>query len=446
MFVPRALDVVNINPLFRLTRFTLTAFALAFFLLAANGVLAQEAAKVSKLGKIEVNGLERYTHQQVVTASGLQIGQAIDIQAVDEAANRLMSSGLFKKLSYRFRSNANLVTVTFEVEEAKETAPVVFDNFVWFSEQELQEAIRHDVPSFDGTAPESGEMPESIKKTLQRLLGERRIQGQVEYYPSADASGKNFKHHFIVKGVRIPVCALLFPGALDVKEADLLKASRTLVGQDYSREDILSFARANLLPIYRQRGHLRASFLDPTTKPLLSAECQNGVSVSLQVDEGSIYTWDKAEWAGNSVLTAQELSNALGMKTGDRADGLKIDQGVISVSRAYAKRGYIEARVTAVPEFDDANRRVSYRFDITEGGQFRMGTLEINGLSETLTEKIRYGWKLQAGEAFDASYGEKFLREAIKELAAAGPAPQDSKFEYKPNPDNRLVNVIINFK
>ena len=446
MFVPRAFDVFNRNALSRRGHGALSLLLLSFFLLAVNGALGQQAAKVSKLGKIEVNGLERYTHEQVVAASGLQLGQPVDIPAVDEAANRLMSSGLFKKLSYRFRSNANQVTVTFDVEEAKETVPVVFDNFVWFTDQELQEAIRREIPSFDGTAPESGEMPENIKKVLQRLLKERRIEGQVEYYPAADASGKNARHHFSVKGIKIPICRLVFPGALDVKESDLLKSSRQLLGQDFSREDILSFARVNLLPLYRQRGHLRASFLEPAAKPISDADCPNGVSVSLQVDEGNIYTWEKAEWTGNSALTEQELSAALGMKTGERADGIKIDKGLVSVSQAYGKRGYIEARLTAVPEFDDANRRVTYRYGVTEGGQFRMGTLEINGLSEALTEKIKYGWKLQAGEAFDASYAETFVKKAFAELAAAGPVPQESKIEYKPNRDNRLVNVFIYFK
>ena len=446
MFVPRAFDALNTGALFRRSRVALPLLLLSIFLFIVNGAQGQQAAKVSRLGKIEVNGLERYTHEQVVAASGLQLGQPVDIPLVDEAANRLMSSGLFKKLSYRFRSNGGQVTVTFDVEEAKETVPVVFDNFVWFTEQELQEAIRREIPSFDGTAPESGEMPENIRKALQRLLKERRIEGQVEYYPAADASGKNARHHFSVKGVKIPICRLTFPGAMDVKESDLLKSSRQLLGQDFSREDVLSFARVNLLPLYRQRGHLRASFVEPTAKPLSDAECPNGVSVSLQVDEGNIYVWEKAEWAGNTALTAQELSAALGMKPGERADGIKIDKGLVAVSQAYGKRGYIEARLAAAPEFDDANRRVSYRYTVTEGGQYRMGTLEINGLSEALTEKIKYGWKLQAGEAFDASYAAVFVKKAFEELAAAGPVPQESKIEFKPNPDNRLVNVLINFK
>lgn len=447
MTAPRPLNAVQSNAPFRQNHPLLLVLLLALFLLAADCTQAQQAAKVLRLGKIEVNGLERYPREQVIAASGLQLGQAIDIQAADEAANRLMSSGLFKKLSFRFRSAKDQVTITFEVEEQKESVPVAFDNFIWFSEQELLAAIRRAVPSFDGSAPETGEMPDNIKRALQGLLNERKIQGHVEYVSAADATGKNSRYLFTVKGVRIPICSLVFPGAKDVRESDLLKPSKPLFEMDYSREDVLTFARINLLPIYRQRGHLRASFLDPVAKLSSDADCPNGVSVSLQVDEGEIYTWENAQWTGNSVLTAQELSAALGMKPNERADGLKIDQGSSFISKAYGKKGYIEARVeSAVPEFDDANRRVSYRYSVSEGPLYRMGVLEIKGLPEALTERIKFGWKLQTSSAFDTSYDEAFVKKAMAELAAAGFVAQESKIEYKPNRDNRTVNVLITFK
>lgn len=423
-----------------------TALLLASVLSGVDDVRGQQAGKALRLSAIEVSGLERYTREQVLAASGLQLGQLVDIPAIDEAANRLMSSGLFKKLSYRFRSAGNQVTVTFQVEEARETVPVVFDNFVWFSDQELLEAVRREIPTFDGTAPESGDMPDNIKKALQQLLNDRKIQGHVEYFPATNASGKNARYLFSVKGVKIPICALLFPGAQDVKESDLLKASKSLFEQSYSREEVQTFAVYNLIPIYRQRGHLRASFLEPVVKPQSDAECLNGVHVTMQVDEGSIYTWDKAEWSGNVALSAQELSNAIGIKTGERADGLKIDKAPHFVSEAYGKKGYIEARVAGVPEFDDANRRVSYRYNVTEGPQYRMGTLEINGLPEDLTQKLKESWQLKTSDLFDASYYDKFMKKALVEINAHGLRPQNISVKNKANPDNRTVSVVIDFK
>lgn len=445
MTAPRTFLALRIKTGKRRTHRSWSFLLLTVFLFSAAGARAQPA-KALRLGKIEVVGLERYTQEQVLTASGLQIGQPIDIPAADEAATRLMNSGLFKTLSYRFRSTGNQVTVTFQVVEAKESAPVIFDNFVWFSEQELQDAIRRQIPSFDGTAPETGDMPEQIKKALQTLLDERKIPGQVDYMYSADLAGKNAKHFFSVKGVKIPICTLLFPGAQDVKESELIKTSKPLFAMDFSAGDIKTFARVNLIPIYRQRGHLRASFLDPVVKAQSDANCQNGVSVTVQVDEGSIYTWDKAEWSGNEVLSAQELTMALGMKNGERADGLKIDKGPVSVIAAYGKKGYIEARLGGMPEYDDTNRRVVYRYTVTEGGQFRMGNLEIKGLPDDLTKRLTESWKLQRSDAFDTSYYETFMKKASMEIGAAGLRVSEVSVQYKPNQDNRTVDVIISIK
>jgi len=76
------------------------------------------------------------------------------------------------------------VTIVFQVEEAKSgQSPVVFDNFVWFTNDELVAAIKRAVPSFNGLAPDSGKMTEQISHALQSLLKEHQIEGTVVYAP-----------------------------------------------------------------------------------------------------------------------------------------------------------------------------------------------------------------------------------------------------------------------
>lgn len=101
MTVPRPPRFLNSKTTLRLSCHALSYLLLAFFLMSDTYAQTQPTQKALRLGKIEAVGLERYTHEQLVTASGLQIGQLIDIPAVDEAANQLVSSGLFKMLSYR---------------------------------------------------------------------------------------------------------------------------------------------------------------------------------------------------------------------------------------------------------------------------------------------------------------------------------------------------------
>ena len=53
---------------------------------------APSATQQLRLDKIEVVGLRRYTKEQVIDASGLQIGQAVNADLLDSAASRMAGS------------------------------------------------------------------------------------------------------------------------------------------------------------------------------------------------------------------------------------------------------------------------------------------------------------------------------------------------------------------
>ncbi|MDT5122618.1 MAG: hypothetical protein QOC96_2100 [Acidobacteriota bacterium] len=436
----------------RQQKYALYAIALlTIALIVAPCVYSQQipGTQMMQLSKIEFVGLKRYSQEQVVAASGLQIGQNVNVEMLDAAADRLMSSGLFKKLSYRLHGDQGKAVVTFEVEEMAGGLPVVFDNFVWFSEEELVNAVKRALPSFDGTAPETGSVTDSIAKALQQLLQERKISGQVEYSPSADPAGGHAKHIFSVKGISIKVCALKFPGATDVQESELVKNSKPLLGSDYSREFVASFAEENLKPIYRQRGHLRAAFQIPVATLGSNSDCKDGVGVAVPVEEGLIYSWDKATWSGNAALSPEELQSALGMKAGELANGLKIDSGFKSVHEAYGKKGFIMTRISSKPDFDDATRRVAYNISLSEGPQFHMGNLIITGLSEGDAKSLKERWKLRPGDVYNASYFDEFMKNSLRGLMTQlGPDAAHIKIQtdIKPDRQNLTVDVTINFK
>lgn len=424
--------------------------ALAALLAMTPAALAQQGtnSKPGRLAKIEFKGLERLKEEQAVAASGLKIGQAINVDILDAASQSLIDSGLFKKLSSRYHvDNSGQVTVTFTVEEAAAGVPVVFDNFVWFTDEELRAAIRRDVPTFDGTAPESGTLADQIARSLERLLKERNIQGQVEYRPSADLSGRNAKQIYSVTGVPLPLCSISFPGASGITESELVKNSRALMTNDYSQEFVAEFASKNLIPLYQEKGHLRAKFLNPKAAPQSGKDCKDGVAVTLPVEEGLVYLWNKAEWSGNNAYVAADLDAALGMKAGAVANGVKFGEGLKAVREAYGKRGYLALGLRPEPDFDDANRRVSFRVSVTEGPQFRMGTLSIKGLSESDAERLKSKWKLQSGEVYDASHLKDFLTRARPEITSAlSSGLKNINTEEKPDKQRLAVDVFITFK
>jgi outer membrane protein assembly factor BamA len=401
-----------------------------------------------RLSKIEFIGLERHSAEAAIAASGLQIGQLIDVSALDVAAQRLMDSGLFKKLSYRYRTKGEQAVVTFHTEEEQGAeAPVVFDNFVWFNEEELFSAIRQQVPSFAGAANDSA--VSGVTKALEQLLQSRKLAGRVEYSPSADLARGTVEHIFSVSGLNVAICKVNFSGATAVPESDLVSKSKSLIGDDYRRTFVFSFAKANLTPIYRERGHLRADFGAPTAKlePESTSDCKDGVSVTVPVEEGPIYSWGKAEWAGNTALSNPELAAALGMKPDELANGLKIDKGIESVRVAYGTKGHLDASLKATPVFEAGSRSVTYGIEVNEGPQYRMGLLKIVGLSEGTTNRLLARWKLKSRDVYDAGYLKEFLtKEMVLDETEIGASPKKVESEIKVDRAKFTVDVTISVK
>jgi len=406
--------------------------------------------KVLKLESVEFKGLQRLKSEQVLAQSGLQIGQIITPDIVDEAASRLNDSGLFSKIGYRFRSSGEQAFVTFNVEETKITIPVVFDNFVWFTEEELWLGVKKDVPSFTGTVAENGEGSEQIRKSLERLLKTKNIEGRVETTPYADQFGMNPKQIFSVKGVSMTPCGVRFNGAVEIPEKDLIAASQDMLKGEYSRNFVEEFANANLKPLYRKIGHLRAKFTEVNAKPADESVCK-GVIVTIKLDEGKAYTWNGATWGNTKGLTNLELNVALGMKQGEVADGLKIEKGLEDIKTAYSRKGFLMARLNAEEVFDDDDKKVSFHFNVSEGPQFKMGVLTIKGLPDDVIPRLQELWKIKAGEVYDPFYVKEFTDTVlVKENSLILLIRSNPKIRQytstKPDVKTLTVDVTIEFK
>jgi outer membrane protein assembly factor BamA len=134
------------------------------------------------------------------------------------------------------------------------------------------------------------------------------------------------------------------------------------------------------------------------------------------------------------------------MKPGELANGLKIDKSLMAVAKAYGRRGYLFLRLKPDVEFADATRRVTYRINVQEGDQFRMGTLNIKGLPLADINRLKAMWKLQPGEVYDAQYSEEFMQKALPQILRPGTRPPQIDFSVKPDRQKLTADVTIDFK
>jgi outer membrane protein assembly factor BamA len=420
------------------------------FLLIMSAALTLAQAPGRTIARIEIEGLQRLSVEEVILTSGLKTGAPVSVASLDAAWQKLVDSGLFTKVGYRTTTKGNLVTVFFQLVETKGgSAPVVYDNFVWFTTDELATAIRRDLPAFNGSAPNGGTMTDRIREALQNLLKERQLAGTVEYTPSETG-----EHIYSVSGIHTPICKLHYPGATNVSEERLEIHSQQLRADEFSLQGTIGFSHYTLYPIYREAGHWHAKFGTPTVKVLDEPDCKRGIDLSIPVDEGPIYLWDKAVWTGNQVLTAIQLDATLAMKEGQLANGTKFDKGLHDLSKRYGLTGYLDVSFEPKPEFDETTHRLTAKIAVIEGPQYRMGKLTIKGIDEIDGRPLEQHWKLKRGDVFDMSYPDHFLktdgREDLQRIAAAwqagGKRPPAISFDIQPNREAVTVDVTLEIK
>jgi len=371
---------------------------------------AQESIR---LVAIKFTGLNRFTETQIARATGLRIGDVVSQAQLGSAADRLANSGAFDHVTFHYSTDKGQLTVEYQVTETQHLLPCRFDNFVWFSDQQLDQTLRARVSFYAGEVPETGTTVDEIRAALRGMIRANGIPGDVDALPFAEVMGQRLSGFlFTVKNISMPIRTVEFPGATAIPTGDLVGASSQLIGRDFSISGVTAFASGGLVPLYHQHGFLRAKFGRPEGKVLSKSGdgLAQDIGVILPVEEGPEFHWEKAEWSGNQQFSSTELDRMLGMKQKEIANEQKIDAGLASVKHAYDKRGYIDAAVQPNVILNDGTRLTTYNVSVVEGIQYHFSQVHFDGLTDRAAQELVKKWRLKPGDVFDITYASDFLK------------------------------------
>ncbi len=377
-----------------------------------------------KLIEVKVTGSQRFTSEEVATASGLPVGTIAHEEDFKKAARQLGESGAFGSIAFTFSYSSAGTKLEFQVTDADKFVPARFTDFVWFTDQDLLQKIHERIPLFKGELPTSGRLPDQVSDVLQALLVENGVPGHVEYLRTTGKNDQTESIDYNVAGVSIRIHNAEFPGA-GASELPLLRAAaERLYNREYSRDYMANFIAHSLLPIYHERGYLKAACAPAQPKVVTAATSDdNGtgqkptfVTVTFPLTPGLQYKLTGWKWSGNKAFPSETLDPYIHAKAGQTANTIQLDNDLHAVQELYGSRGYILAIIKANAEFDDAAQTVSYHLVIDEGAVFHMGELEFRGIDNNLTARLRAAWKIRPGEVYDATYLKEFLPVARKLL------------------------------
>src|SRR6266852_9057674 len=428
------------------------------FLLAAAFAISAQAqtppavpAATAPLREIRAEGLKSISEPQVGALSGLQIGAQVGKDDLQSAADKLVQSGLFAKVKYNFQSRTDGLVLTFHVEEAP-LIPAYFDNLPWFADSELNDAIRAKLPFYDGSLPEAGSVVDQAADAVGQFLVTHGLQAAVEHQVVANPIGDGTVQQFRINAEALHIASLRFSDPALNTSLAVQQQLPDLLGKPYSRTAVDLFLTEQIRPTFLQKGFHRPKLGPPEVR--LSGKhnqkLRKKIPVYVPIDPGPVYHWKSPEWIGNNLLSTITLTNTVGLKSGDVADGMAIEAAWDRVREEYGRRGYLQAKVDPTPVYDDRAHTIAYNVRVDEGKPFRFGTMVITGLSLTAEKLLRDAWPIPQGELFDKAKFEEFLTKLqahSAEIFKGLPIHYDEVGHWlQPDEAKATVQVLLDFK
>jgi outer membrane protein assembly factor BamA len=398
-----------------------------------------------KVESVNVTGSAKYRSDQIASETGLSVGTTITKFDLQRGADRLAQLGLFASVQYRFATEDTGVRAEYQVTDAP-TLPVLFDNFPWFTDDELIAALKKGVPLFDGTAPQRGSILNEMSSTLELLLGTRGVNSTVSIAlttaPTTDAQVMQFH----VEHAGMNIASVEFTDPLAQGDRGVQQRLADVVGQQFSRTLVELFEFEQVRPVYLSHAFLRVRFGVPVAR-ITGSGAGARVAVSAPVEPGVAFAWNGVVWSGNASIASAILNGIIALKPGDPADGMKLESMWDGVRDEYTRRGYLDVNLVAAPHFDDSAKRVTYAVSITEGPMYHMGKLVLTGLSIEGERRIRAAWGIAQGAVFNKEIYEQFANTGVKQAFIGLPFHYEKVGRFlQEDPNSGSVDVLLDFQ
>ncbi|MEX2264091.1 MAG: POTRA domain-containing protein [Bryobacteraceae bacterium] len=360
----------------------------------------KEVASRWPIHKLTVEGNRHYPTEAILQVAGLKVGQLAGKDEFEEARDRLVATGLFETVGYRFApdpSSTGFVAV-FELAEVDTLYPLRFERLDVDTEK-LNAWLREKDPLFTGKIPATGPVVERLKKVL-----EARLNRPLE----ADVAVDDAEEFTVVlrPAERLPAVAQVkFVGNQTIDNDTLQNAfAGVAYGVEYTEAGFRRLLDSQVRAMYEAKGRVRVAFTKIETAP---AENVDGLLITVTVEEGPVYELDAVRLQG---IESEELLKAGGFKTGEPVNFDEVGEGVSRMKKALRTQGYMKNAIDVERSVDDKRKMVALTLKVEPGPRFLFGTLSIEGLDIHGEAAIKKLWTLKAGEPFNADYPDFFLQ------------------------------------
>ncbi|MCF8477191.1 MAG: outer membrane protein assembly factor BamA [Pseudolabrys sp.] len=284
-------------------------------------------------------------------------------------------------------------------------------------------------------------------------LGAQEIdEGLKAIYGTGLFSDVNIRHagnRLIVSVVENPVLnRVAFEGNKKAKDEQLKAEVQSKPRGTLSKPTVQSDVQ-RIIEIYRRSGRF-----DVTVEPKIITLPNNRVDLVFEIKEGDKTGVKEIKFVGARAFSHGRLKDVIKtsasnwlsfLQTTDIYDPDRVEADRDLLRRFYLKHGYADVRiVSAVGEYDPAKKGFIVTFNIDEGGQYRVGKIDvISNVKAIDPASLRDKIKFRAGSIYNADLLEKSIEAMTIEAAKRGYAFANVRPRGDRNFQAKTINLVF---
>ncbi len=338
---------------------------------------------------IQIRGLQRISAGTVYNYLPVNVGEAFTPQKAAAAIRALFKTGFFKDVVLERSGN----TLIVHVAERPTIAKIIFEGNKDISKDDLKKAL-----NTIGLAEGKVFNRQLLEKVEQELRRQYFSHGKYGVRIKTDVSRLTRNRvgiHIEISEGRVAKIKQINIVGNDVFDSDdlidLFELSTTNLLSFYTKDDQYSKQKLSadlerLRSYYLDRGYIK--FNIESTQVNITPD-KKEIYITVNVNEGDLYTLEKVKLTGNLVVKPDELIKLVQVGPGEIFSRKNATLTSKAISDRLGDEGFLFANVNMVPEINEDKKTVVMTFFVDPGKRVYVRRVNMKGNTKTRDEVLR---------------------------------------------------------
>lgn len=374
------------------------------------------AALETKVSLIEIQGNKRIETATVLSKIKTKEGGIFSPTLIKEDIKSLYQLGHFEDVQVKTEGFESGLKVIFVL---KEKALIREINYEGYDELSL-ETLKEGMTLLPRTAFNAQLINENAEKLRLKYQDKGFYEAVVVPVVTELPNGDRNVTFYIEEGKKVKLSDVIITGNKAIKSGEIRDALKNQEWWIFSflghsgtlRTDELRDDVEAIRNLYYNKGYVQVQVDEPVIE-FKDPKRKNKLVLRIKIKEGDQFQVGTISFKGNSILATSELAKEVKLKQGDifsrdmlRQDVARIMDRYDSIARPFAN---------VIPQFNinQDTKTVALTMDIQEGGEVRIGRIDITGNSKTRDKVIRREMRLDEGDL----YSKQALKRSFDRLS-----------------------------